>query len=278
VPTPTPDITPDAAWLVEWQRRQNLSDEQAADLLALSISAYRNQRSGRSAVRAQTAMLALFTDGLPYEVALKTRVIDPEAEVRIPEILRAGNLTPNEQSLCYLPIFLKLLKLRYQRGETAAAKRKWEKHRKAFAEINKRTTALLKIVTGDWGNDIEFMISGGGADTRKIAAALRLLLDATDRAEDLLPAEAPPNRPRGVRSETAQTSLFSALRQAFIYLGGEDRLGASGGPLYCFVSACAEAINSEILMPKPEAFRIRMLKAAEQRRHQLPEQSGSQFF
>jgi hypothetical protein len=196
---------------------------------------------------------------------LKTRVIP---EVGILEILRAGNLTPNEESLCYLPILLKLLKFRYQRGETAAAKRKWEKHRNAFSEINKRTTALLKIVTGDWGNDIEFMISGCGADTRKIAAELRLLLDATDRAEDLLPAKAPPNRPRGVRSETAQTSLFSALREGFIVLGGDDRLGASGGPLYRFVSACAEAISSEILMPKPGAFRIRMLKADKRRRRQ----------
>jgi hypothetical protein len=274
VPTPIPDTTPDAAWtnalLVEWQRRQNLSDQQAADLLALSISAYRNQRSGRSAVGAQTAMLALFTDGLPHEVALNTRLIDPEAEVRILEILRAGNLTPNEESLCYLSILLKLLKWHYHRGETAVAKRKSKKHRNAYAEINKRTTALLKIVTGDWGNDIEFMISGCGADTRKIAAALRLLLDATSRARDLLPAEAPPNRPRGVRSELAQTSLFSALREAFIFLGGEDRLGASGGPLYRFVSACTKAISSEISMPKPEAFRIRMFKAAERRRRQSP--------
>ncbi len=267
MPTPTPDITPDAAWLVEWQQRQNLSDEQAADLLSLSISAYRNQRSGRSAVRAQTAKLALLMDGLPSEDAFKIRV-DPE--VGNLEILRAGNLTPNEDKLYYLSFLLGLLKWRYQRGETAAAKRKWEKHRNAFAEINKLTTALLKIVTGDWGNDIEFMISGCGADTKKIAAALRLLLDAIDRAEDLLPAEAPPYRPRGVRSETAQTSIFSALRQTFIFLGGEDRLGASGGPLYRFVSACTEAISSEIMMPKPEAFRIRMIKAAERRRRQIP--------
>jgi hypothetical protein len=272
VPTPTPDITPDAAWtnalLVEWQRRQNFSDQQAADSLSLSISAYRNQKSGRSPVRKQTAKLALLTDGLPSEVASKTWVIDPE--VRILEIFRAGNLTPNEDTLHYLSFLLGSLKWRYQRGETAVAKRKSKKHRNAYAEINKRTTALLKIVTGDWGNDIEFMISGCGADTRKIAATLRLLLDATDRARDLLPAEAPPNRPRGVRSETAQTSLFSALREAFVFLGGERRLGASGGPLYRFVSACTEAISSEISMPKPEAFRIRMFKADKRRRRQTP--------
>ena len=77
---------------------------------------------------------------------------------------------------------------------------------------NQQTTRLrcLKIVTGDWGNDIEFMISGCGADTRKIAAELRLLLDATDRAEDLLPAEAPPNRPRkGVERDNPRQPCLS---------------------------------------------------------------------
>jgi hypothetical protein len=272
VPASTPDITPDAAWpntlLVEWQRRQNLSDQQAADLLGLSISAYRNQKSGRSAVSKQTARLALLIDGRPPEVVSMAWVIDQE--VRFIEILRAGNLTPNEDALHYLSMLLGLLKLHYEGRETATAKRKWEKHRKVFAEINKRTTALLKIVTGDWGNDIEFMISGCGADTKKIAAALRLLLDAIDRAEDLSPAKASPNRPRGARSATAETRVFSALRQAFIYLGGKDGLGASGGPLYRFTSACAEAISSEISMPEPEAFRIRMFKDDQRRRRQTP--------
>jgi hypothetical protein len=45
--------------LVAWQRDGNFSDQQAADELALSLSAFRRQRSGRSPVSGQTVKLAL---------------------------------------------------------------------------------------------------------------------------------------------------------------------------------------------------------------------------
>jgi hypothetical protein len=51
----------DAKWLVAWQRRNNFSDEQAAEVLALSVSGYRKQRSGRAVVSRQTAKLALLS-------------------------------------------------------------------------------------------------------------------------------------------------------------------------------------------------------------------------
>ena len=49
----------DYRWLVDWQSTNNLSDQEAADETALSVAAYRRQRSGRTPVSRQTAALAL---------------------------------------------------------------------------------------------------------------------------------------------------------------------------------------------------------------------------
>ncbi len=51
----------DFRWLVEWQRRNNFSDDQAARAVYLKLSTYRKQRSGRSPVTDQTAALALLS-------------------------------------------------------------------------------------------------------------------------------------------------------------------------------------------------------------------------
>jgi hypothetical protein len=51
----------DKDWLIEWQRRNNFSDEEAADALALSVSGFHKQRSGTRAVSNQTAKLALLS-------------------------------------------------------------------------------------------------------------------------------------------------------------------------------------------------------------------------
>jgi hypothetical protein len=55
------DALQDYEWLREWQRQNNYSDQQAADELALSLSAFRRQRSGGSRVSRQTAKLAILS-------------------------------------------------------------------------------------------------------------------------------------------------------------------------------------------------------------------------
>jgi hypothetical protein len=62
------DALRDAAWLVEWQRRNNFSDDEAAKVLELSVSGYRKQRSGRSVVSRQTAKLALLSPIDPFRM------------------------------------------------------------------------------------------------------------------------------------------------------------------------------------------------------------------
>jgi hypothetical protein len=57
------DDTPagsDTAWLRQWQRANRLTDGRAAAALALSISSYRRQKSGRSRVTRQTLLLAQY--------------------------------------------------------------------------------------------------------------------------------------------------------------------------------------------------------------------------
>jgi hypothetical protein len=49
-----------AAWLAEWQRESAYSDAAAAEALGLSVPSFRRQRSGRSRVSAQTALLAVY--------------------------------------------------------------------------------------------------------------------------------------------------------------------------------------------------------------------------
>ena len=73
-----------AAWLAEWQARIGYSDAAAAAALGLSVSSFRRQRTGRSRVSAQTALLAAYVplfrrDWLNIaEVALKlARVTTP---------------------------------------------------------------------------------------------------------------------------------------------------------------------------------------------------------
>jgi hypothetical protein len=53
------DVPQDAAWLSDWQRRIGYTDQEACDALAMGLSTFRNQRTGRSRVSRQTARLAL---------------------------------------------------------------------------------------------------------------------------------------------------------------------------------------------------------------------------
>ncbi len=48
------------AWLAAWQGVNGYSDGAAADALGLSVSSFRRQRTGRSRVSAQTALLAVY--------------------------------------------------------------------------------------------------------------------------------------------------------------------------------------------------------------------------
>jgi len=50
----------DGAWLRAWQRRNGLSTEGAAAALALSVSSYYRQRTGRSPPTAQSIALACY--------------------------------------------------------------------------------------------------------------------------------------------------------------------------------------------------------------------------
>ena len=64
--------TKDASWIVHWQRRNNLSDGDAAEELGLSVSAYRKQRAGKRKVSKQTAKLAIkypFNVQLMFDIA-----------------------------------------------------------------------------------------------------------------------------------------------------------------------------------------------------------------
>jgi hypothetical protein len=66
------------------------------------------------------------------------------------------------------------------------------------------------------------------------------------------------------RREEPKTQLFVDLRELFMRLGGTNEIG-SGGPLYRFTKACAEAIDREIQVPEPEPFRILMMAALKRR-------------
>jgi len=68
----------DFKWLVEWQRRNNFSDEQAADVLEVSVSQYRKMRSGKSPVTRQTAKLAI------------TSVLDPLRMIKAAQFFMAA--------------------------------------------------------------------------------------------------------------------------------------------------------------------------------------------
>ena len=54
-----PEVPQDAAWLCEWQDRLGYLDQEAADVLAESVSNFRRQRNGIIPVSRQTARLAL---------------------------------------------------------------------------------------------------------------------------------------------------------------------------------------------------------------------------
>jgi hypothetical protein len=58
---PLPVVSVDAEWLWQWQLKNNFTDEVAAERLALSVSSFKRQKSGRSRVSRQTARLALLT-------------------------------------------------------------------------------------------------------------------------------------------------------------------------------------------------------------------------
>jgi hypothetical protein len=53
------DVPQDFRWLADWQKRMGYTDQEACDALAMGLSTFRNQRSGRSRVKRQTARLAL---------------------------------------------------------------------------------------------------------------------------------------------------------------------------------------------------------------------------
>lgn len=53
-------VSQDAIWLTQWQSRLGYLDYEAAAALAISVAAFRRQRSGRSRVSPQTALLALY--------------------------------------------------------------------------------------------------------------------------------------------------------------------------------------------------------------------------
>ncbi len=55
-------LVKDAKWLIEWQRRNNLSDTQAADELGMPLGTYRNKRSGRSKISVTLAKLVVLTE------------------------------------------------------------------------------------------------------------------------------------------------------------------------------------------------------------------------
>jgi hypothetical protein len=85
--------------LVFWQRRNGYSDEEAAEVLALSVSAFRRQRSGRAPVTRQTSLLAGYFDGHRFPNAWQADYDDNEAKFEerygrriLPDKLIAGEL------------------------------------------------------------------------------------------------------------------------------------------------------------------------------------------
>jgi hypothetical protein len=76
------------------------------------------------------------------------------------------------------------------------------------------------------------------------------------------------SRRNGRRGEAPETALFLRLRDLYMELGGSKAIG-SKGPLYRFVSACVDVIGGGISVPKPESFRILVMKAIKRRQGDL---------
>jgi len=181
-------------------------------------------------------------------------------------ILQTAKLPSDESSLQLLCERLSILRDYVELPNIEPYKRRWLiKSQERCFKISVATTELLRLVPGNRSGPFAIELSLYGSDLGETAAVLRQLKKAAQRAAAAFRLEAA--RPKGKRSEAAETGLFVSLRELYIKLGGPNKIG-SKGPLYRFVSACVDVMEIGISVPEPESFRILMMKALRRRREQ----------
>jgi hypothetical protein len=179
-------------------------------------------------------------------------------------ILQTAKLSYDEGSLQLLCERLSILWDDYTAIPIEPYKRRWLiKSEKRCFKICVAATELLRLVPGNRSGPFASELSWYGADLLETEAVLRQLKEVAQRAAAEFRLDAA--RPKGKRSEAAETGLFVRLRELYIELGGPNKIG-SKGPLYRFVSACVDVMGIGISVPEPESFRILMMKALGRRR------------
>jgi hypothetical protein len=183
------------------------------------------------------------------------------------EILKAGNITADNDSMTRLGRDLWVLGQQYRLIRSARADRpRRQQVLDCLAEIGGAVAKVSAIIADDGGLlGIEFLLDAFGWRACD-GAHLRRLRDAAGRAICYVEAK-DPHGPTLAFNEQPETWLFIELYKVYKRLSGRTKIGLHG-PLDRFIRRAVAAIGGDIVVPDPAALTAR-LRAALDRHNAL---------